>query len=289
MSRKITEQVVLLGGRNTSVGILTRAVAEPTDRLAIVFLNTGIIHRVGYHRMFVAMSRAFATAGYPALRFDFSGIGDSEPRQDALSPLEACMADIGDALDWLERTHQISRVVLIGLCSGADHAVQYGHTDARVVGLVLLDPTIPTTARHVVHYVALRLTDPRSWARFFTGRSRVIRIWSRPGSASRREPLPGAGPPLPIEHHYRLSVANGIAMLAAFTGESTRQTYREQMIDAFPTVAFGDLLKLEFFDDSDHVFSRQIDRMRLNQLILDWIGFADSRTRRHPSAAELAP
>jgi len=289
MSRKITEQAVLLGSRNTSVGILARAVAEPTDRPAIVFLNTGIIHRVGYHRMFVAMSRALAAAGYMALRFDFSGIGDSEPRHDALSPLESCMADIGDALDWLERTHRASRVVLIGLCSGADHAVQYGHTDARVVGLVLLDPSIPTTARHVVHYVVQRLTDPRSWARFFTGRSRVIRMWSRSGAMSRREPPRDAGSVGAIAQHYGRSVARGIAMLAVFTGESTRQTYREQMIDAFPTVAFGDLLKLEFFDDSDHVFSGQSDRTRLTQLILDWIGLAQSRTRRHPSAAETAP
>jgi hypothetical protein len=183
------------------------------------------------------------------------------------------MADIGDALDWLERTHQASRVVLIGLCSGADHAVHYGHTDARVVGLVLLDPSIPTTARHVVHYLVLRLTELRSWGRFFTGRSSIVRML-RPGSTSRREPLRNTGSLRAIEDHYRHSVARGINMLAVFTGESTRQTYREQMIDAFPKVAFGDLLRLEFFDGSDHVFSGPGDRTRLNQVILDWIGFA---------------
>jgi hypothetical protein len=59
-------------------------------------------------------------------------------------------------------------------------------------------------------------------------------------------------------------------MLAAFTGESTRQTYREQMLDAFPNVHFGDQLQLAFFPDSDHVFSRETDRADLTRLILHW-------------------
>ena len=35
-------------------------------------------YRVGSHRQFTLMARAFAAAGYPVLRFDYRGIGDSE-------------------------------------------------------------------------------------------------------------------------------------------------------------------------------------------------------------------
>ncbi len=288
MSRTVSEQVVLLGRWNALVGILARAAAEPTDRPAIVILNTGIIHRVGYNRMFVAMSRALATAGHTVLRFDFSGIGDSEPRREALAPVDACMADLRDVLDWLERTRQISRVILIGLCSGADHAVLYGHTDARIAGLVLLDPTIPTTLRHAMHFAVRRLMDPRTWRRLFTGRSRVfgmswrlLRRMSRPGSRSRADPLQSIRSRRAIEQHYQASVARGIAMLAVFTGESTRQTYREQMIDAFPGVSFGDRLRLEYFPDSDHLFSLASNRAELTRLVLHWAdGLDDSLATR---------
>ena len=40
-------------------------------------MNAGSIHRVGPNRSFVRMARRFADLGYPVLRMDLSGIGDS--------------------------------------------------------------------------------------------------------------------------------------------------------------------------------------------------------------------
>jgi uncharacterized protein len=290
MTPRVSEQAVLLGHRQSSVGVLTRAVGDrPADGLAIVILNTGIIHRVGHHRMFVTMSRALARAGHTVLRFDFSGIGDSDPRDDGLPPLAACMADIGDAVDWLERNCHGTRVVLVGLCSGADHAVLYGHTDDRVVALVMMDPTIPATFRHYVHFITRRATRLRSWIRVVTGRSTTIRLWLGqalrvmwPGRGLR--PIASANP---ITHEniddiYQKTVDKNIPILAIFTGESTRQTYREQMLDALPNVAFGDRLTLEFFPGSDHTFILESDRSRLNRLILAWV---DSAPRSRPAQA----
>ena len=59
-------------------------------------------------------------------------------------------------------------------------------------------------------------------------------------------------------------------MLVVLTEETTRQTYREQMFDAFPRVRFGDCLRLEFFAGSDHTFVLERDRAELTRLILDW-------------------
>jgi hypothetical protein len=64
-------------------------------------------------------------------------------------------------------------------------------------------------------------------------------------------------------------------MLAVFTGESTRQTYRDQMIDAFPNVSFGRQLQLEFFQDSDHIFTSSNSRSKLIRLVLEWIKTAE--------------
>jgi pimeloyl-ACP methyl ester carboxylesterase len=221
--------------------------------------------------MFVTMSRALGAAGYTVLRFDFSGIGDSSPRDDGLSLVDACMAEIREALDWLERDGAASRMILIGLCSGADHAVLYGHTDPRIVGLVLMDPSIPPTLRYYVHYIGWRLRRLRSWFNVLSGRSRTLRMLMRHMLNAQRYPMQNRIPRQTIERHYRNSVDGGIEILAIFTEETTRQTYREQMIEALPNVSFGDRLTLEFFPGSDHTFALESDRSRLIQLILQWV------------------
>jgi len=272
MSRGISEQAVLFGSWTSLVGIVTKAVSPASaNRTAVVILNTGIIHRVGHHRMFVTMSRALGAAGYTVLRFDFSGIGDSSPRDDGLSLVDACMAEIREALDWLERDCAASRMILIGLCSGADHAVLYGHTDPRIVGLVLMDPSIPPTLRYYVHYIGRRLRRLRSWFNVLSGRSRTLRMLMRHMLNAQRYPMQNRIPRQTIERHYRNSVDSGIEILAIFTEETTRQTYREQMIEALPNVSFGDRLTLEFFPGSDHTFALESDRSRLIQLILQWV------------------
>jgi pimeloyl-ACP methyl ester carboxylesterase len=273
MSQRISEQAVLFGSWTSLVGIVTKAVSPASpNRPAIVILNTGIIHRVGHHRMFVTMSRALGAVGYTVLRFDFSGIGDSSPRYDGLSLVDACMAEIREALDWLERDGAASRMILIGLCSGADHAVLYGHTDPRIVGLVLMDPSIPPTLRYYVHYIGRRLRRLRTWFNVLSGRSRTLRMLIRHMlPIAQRYPLQNRVPRQTIERHYRDSVDSGIEILAIFTEETTRQTYREQMIEALPNVSFGDRLTLEFFPGSDHTFALESDRSRLIQLILQWV------------------
>jgi pimeloyl-ACP methyl ester carboxylesterase len=294
MIQKLSEQAILLGKQQSLVGILTRAVAaEPSSKPTVVILNTGVIHRVGHNRMFVSMSRTLAGAGYTVLRFDFSGIGDSAPRTDGLSPLDSSLADITDVLDWLEKERQISRVILVGLCSGADHAVLHGHTDPRVVALVLMDPSIPATARYYLHYIAQRLTRLHNWISVMAGRSGIIRLWAeqlrhvlRPSWKSRPVTLQDLRFHNYLEHSYKSTVDHGIQILAVFTEDSTRQTYREQMIDAFPNVSFGNQLKLEFFPGSDHTFSLEKDRARLIDLVLNWLTSTSYHGSRHESPAD---
>lgn len=107
MSNRIHHQAVMIGARKTLVGVMTQpAEHEPEDRPVFVILNSGIIHRVGHHRMYVTLARALAGAGYQVLRFDLSGIGDSECRGDGLSPLEGVLADVREVVDWLVTTRR---------------------------------------------------------------------------------------------------------------------------------------------------------------------------------------
>jgi hypothetical protein len=81
-----------------------------------------------------------------------------------------------------------------------------------------------------------------------------------------------------LEWVYQRSVDRGIKFLIIFAGQSSfRQTYREQLLDAFPDVAFAKHLRLEFFEDCDHTFTLESDRRKLIRVILEWMvstGFA---------------
>src|SRR5690606_31730993 len=103
------------------------------ERLCVVILSAGIIHRVGPNRLHVELARALSAAGCTSLRFDLSGIGDSEKRSDGLPPLDASLADIREAADWLQATRGVDQLILVGLCSGADQGLIYAGGDPRVV------------------------------------------------------------------------------------------------------------------------------------------------------------
>lgn len=288
--QKIREDAVLIGKNRTLVGVLTRPPnPQPQARPAILILNAGFVHRVGPNRMHVTMARKFAEFGHYVLRFDFSGIGDSVNRTDQLPLLDAALSEIKAAIDWLTSASLMPQVILIGLCSGADHAVLYGWRDPRVVGLVLLDPSVPPTIRYYWYYILNRLARPRSWLNALFGESHVRRLvlerinFAVIGNRSSATlSLQHRSVRAQLEEVYRKTVEAGIKLLCVFAENTQRHSYRDQLLDAFPLVPFARNLKLEFFEASDHYFTAERDRAKLTKLIIEW---ASSAEFRHESAA----
>jgi len=120
------------------------AIAPTARQLPTVFFsNAGVIDHVGPARLWVQLSRQWAEAGFRALRFDLSGLGDSpvragHPGLEALSPdgLED-MTDVLDAVLAEDRTN----AVLVGLCSGAMYALEEG-TANKVRGVCAINPIL---------------------------------------------------------------------------------------------------------------------------------------------------
>src|SRR5262249_7645154 len=83
-----------------------------------------------------------------------------------------------------------------------------------------------------------------------------------------------------LEQAYQGSVTAGTKLLAIFTEGrgDTRQTYREQILEGFPNVSFGDKLQLEYFRECDHTFMYQADRKLLAEVVLDWLQNANFRS-----------
>src|SRR5262245_42364407 len=128
------EQAMQLGDQGYLVGVATRPLRISANRPTVIFLNAGVIHRVGPHRMHVNLARRLACDGFTSLRLDLSGIGDSRQVLGAPTFRESAVADTRVAMDHLAAEGGDGRFVIFGLCSGADNALATAAVDDRVVG-----------------------------------------------------------------------------------------------------------------------------------------------------------
>jgi len=150
------------------------AVPEQPAATGVLIVVGGPQYRVGSHRQFLLLSRALAAAGYPVMRFDYRGMGDSS---GTLRNFEAVDEDIAAAIDAFYRhCPQLERVVLWGLCDAASASLLYcdASDDPRVQGLVLLNPWVrsaTTLARtQAKHYYRQRLLQGEFWRKLLSGK-----------------------------------------------------------------------------------------------------------------------
>lgn len=145
----------------------------PSQRTGVVIVVGGAQYRVGSHRQFVQLARFLAAAGFPVLRFDLPGMGDSP---GDLPSFEDTAPHIAAAIDGFQQQHPgVERVVLWGLCDGASASLLYVDAthDSRIAGLALLNPWVRSEASlakaHVKHYYRQRLLEPAFWRKLLAG------------------------------------------------------------------------------------------------------------------------
>ncbi len=137
----VTEAAPTSGARADLVGETEQkqGAAPALGRPAFLFLNAGITHHVGPNELYVKLARALAKQGFPSLRFDYSGIGDSGRRADAMPAVQSVAMETREAMELLARTRGVTSFVPIGICSGAINAFVAAQSDPRVVGAVLIN------------------------------------------------------------------------------------------------------------------------------------------------------
>lgn len=98
------------------------------------------------HRTFRVLATQLERAGFAAMRFDYSGTGDSQG-ESAEATVDAWVADIATAAERLRAAADASRVALVGLRFGATlAALATGRGAVRVRHLVLWDPVVDGAA-----------------------------------------------------------------------------------------------------------------------------------------------
>jgi pimeloyl-ACP methyl ester carboxylesterase len=116
--------------------------ADASDN-AIVFCHALAEEKLWSHRIYVNFSRAMATAGFYALRFDMRGEGDSDV-SFAQSTVESRVADTLRAVEVLhERIPDLKRVTLIGHRFGGSIACRAAlEAGDKIQALVVWDPIL---------------------------------------------------------------------------------------------------------------------------------------------------
>jgi pimeloyl-ACP methyl ester carboxylesterase len=277
----VRERAIQLGPEGELVGVLASPGRGPTDSVGtaptVLFLNAGVIHRVGPHRLHVVLARRLAAQGVTSLRLDLSGIGDSRSVPGSLSFRQSAVADVRAAMDRLAADTGASRFVLFGLCSGADNALATGLADERVIGMVLLDPPAYVTTRARARKLARRvrsLGGVREVAAWGAGAiARRVRARLDPDEPSDEEENTGGRETPPVEEYrgwLHTLVGRGVGILAVFTGAlGVRYNDPDQLYELFPELRGK--VERAYFPDANHTFTELAAQAELVSTVSDWI------------------
>ena len=265
-------------GDDALVGIAS-VPAVPGARGVLIVVG-GPQYRVGSHRQFALLARHLAGHGIAAMRFDYRGMGDSEGDE---RDFESVRDDIRAALDaFMIAVPGMRDVVLWGLCDGASAAAMYAPDDARVRGLVLLNPWVRTDdsdARTTLkHHYRDRLRDRAFWVKLargqfdYVGSLKAMLGLVRATFAGRKE-QEGAAASLPDRMRQCLHAFGGHLLLVIGGADLTGREFCDvagsmpdwKRLLAAPRVSWRRI------EDADHTFSRRAWRDQVAEWTREWV------------------
>ena len=261
------EKAVRFGKTRSLVGIVTEASsgAGRDAGPAVIMLNSGILHHIGACRLHVKLARTLAPAGYTVMRFDHSGIGDSDARRETLPFETSAVLDVQEAMDYLTATRGAREFVLMGLCSGADMAFKVARVDSRIVGMVQLDAWAYRTLGYWVRHYGNRVLKVSVWKHWLRRKlARVVRRSDIQGTAPLRPDADAVTPEYRrifpprdvVAADLRTLLQRGVRFFNVFSGgQSDHFNHRGQHRAAFRSVDFRDQVRVEYLPDANHLFT----------------------------------
>lgn len=279
------EEAITFGRHCGLVGVVTSPDDAESKHIntAVVFLNAGIVHRVGAGRVYVKLARALASTGFIALRFDFSGIGDSVIRGDNLTFAKSAIAETREAMDLLTTRRGIRDFILLGGCSGARIAFDTACSDPRVSGALLInfpfgeedhESEHPDAVhrRAFFYYRTTALFNVRSWLRLATGQAdyrQLLRsLW---GATKRRIAVKESASQ--AEKHFRAEMRSLVdrevhMSFICSAGDSRLDELRIAGGRELKRLCAQRKLALHIIKGSDHTFSSLRDQEQLIKVVL---------------------
>lgn len=281
-------------------GILCRPDRTDTGAPTVVFVSTGMTVHSGWGRQTTLIARSLAREGIASLRFDLTGIGDSEERRDGASPIYATDAeeDVRLAVEHVARRSE-GPIVLVGTCSGAYAAFKALCHEPRVDGALLvnlycfdwdpeqsIDAILRETHGSASDYAAL-LRHGSTWRRLLGGeihvRAIALAIGRRIGPALRRRfrrlMRDGLGGPSVRRRIARLR-ARGVTLRLLYSeGDPGLAALRRHLGRSPERVARVLGQPVEIVSGTDHNLSTHDAQDRLAAQVRDLVRTVTSRPR----------
>jgi exosortase A-associated hydrolase 1/exosortase A-associated hydrolase 2 len=262
-------------------GVLSRPAAAAESASAVVIAVGGPQYRVGSHRQFVLLARRLAEEGYPSLRFDYRGMGDSEGGPRGFEDIEP---DMRAAIEALRRASGEREVVVWGLCDAASAAMMHASLHPGVAGIVAVNPWARSAASlaavHVRHYYLARALQRDFWANLALGRLDVgAALVGLLGNIRRTLGYRWSARSRSGDGSYQSKMARGVA---AFRGRvllvvaGNDLTAKEFLQHAEVAPAWRGVLeshKVSRIDlpQADHTFSSRVWRRRVEDATIAWL------------------
>jgi alpha-beta hydrolase superfamily lysophospholipase len=289
----LTERCVRFGPDAALFGIVTEPPRDERRRRAVILLNPGVDHHIGASRLYVSFARQWAVRGYVVLRMDLAGIGDSATRpgkqDDDVFPT-AALDDIRSAIDYLRESYRVAEVSLVGLCSGAYHALRAAAAGIQVQRILMINPqnyfweegmslndlqTVEVLRNPGVY--RQQVFSAAAWKRFFGGQVniyRIVQIFVHRVHLAVVNAMRGIARRLNIRLSQDLGreleeiVARGVAVVFVFArGEPGIDLLK---LEGGPKVdQLGRGCRIHILERGDHVFSHHDSRPALEAVLND--------------------
>jgi len=245
-------------------GIMTRPVGVSSDT-AFIFINSGLLHRVGPLRLYVDIARQMAEHGFASIRLDQSGKGDSDARPGV--PLaEATIADVTAAAASLERETGAKHFVVGGLCSGADDALQIAAQISGLRGLFMFDGYAPKTLRYYLRFYGSRLFSARAW---LTSTRSMLGVTAGTGKGTGN--LRNWSTRAEMIELYRTLIEQGVNILAIYTrGARKFYNYESQLTATLDHAQAHTLVTERHYPDASHLFHLTKHRREAVHGFVEW-------------------
>jgi len=296
----MSEEIITFGNARTLVGVLHRpeGPAPRADLPAVLLLNAGLLHRVGPNRLYVKIARRLERSGFLVLRFDVWGIGDSQGHAGETKG-RTFVDDTLEAFEVLKQRFGATRFMLMGICMGAQIALEVASRDPRVDSLVLMEGIYVKSARYHVS----RLLNPRKWMRVFTGESQAVKrlrqkLFERPKTPDNGRPaVEGKAGPTGdgnltvfldknrdrnMKEQLRALLERGTKIILIFRdGNEIAYNYRlRKEGDEIFAVGLPRGLDVAFVRFADHTFTPLLSQDLLLKAMMKWVEAAHRPTER---------
>jgi pimeloyl-ACP methyl ester carboxylesterase len=269
-----TETIARFGAGERLLGIVTLPAQRRADAPACLFMNAGVVHRIGPHRINVKLARALAEIGIASIRIDLSGLGDSPPAPGAVHSGEQTVLDLQDAMTHLEQTLGIRRFIVFGLCSGSVHAYWLAQKDERVVGVTMFDSYVfPTLKTHLLRrWSRLRTLSWSELARKPLDWLRRPSQVEQSGETSQDQHM-GLPSRAQFAHAMNALTARGVSVYLYYSASFLEKfNYHGQMRDNFGNAPFMSRIRYDYETDVDHTVTSQYAQRKVVASIVDWAG-----------------